>query len=542
MKRLLFAFLTLSIFGNAQKLAQANAYFERYEYERAAAEYEKFALTKPLPLLESKRLAYSYYTTGNYDRCFGITDSLIKVKDIDAFFIYAHAISCMYRTDYTKAKTSFERYKKLDDEFEVDLHIASCDSLMIWKPQKIKNIQNETSNHSKANINGFKHLDNTFVYHETGVDSAGHLMNLETIDFSEVVFTKPYVVKDDTIHLLSFPSNYQFAVINSLCLLVKTGKVIFTMSEPVSEDILKHNPHLFIGNFQMEQLSVTDIEPFQFSGFQDTASCAYATVNDSENMLVFTRIKGQNAFSDLYVSKLDNGGWSSPQPLEQLNTVRNEFAPVFSGDTLLSFSSDGRPGYGDLDIFTVNVKNQTFGEITHLKEPFNSFHDDFNYSYLSDSTCWFTSNRMGGKGDDDIYTVTLNIERPKPIDSTQYHLDAFVKNWKDITVPFDFSLFSLKNIRNLDTVVANLLLFPSCSLLIEGHTDNIGTPTYNNHLGYFRADAVKKALIKKGIPEHQIKIISKGEMDPPVNCTTCTTAQQAANRVAIIKLVINQNQ
>jgi outer membrane protein OmpA-like peptidoglycan-associated protein len=78
-------------------------------------------------------------------------------------------------------------------------------------------------------------------------------------------------------------------------------------------------------------------------------------------------------------------------------------------------------------------------------------------------------------------------------------------------------------------------------LLIEGHTDNKGTTEYNTHLGYFRADAVKKAFINLGVSEGQIKIVSKGETAPQVNCgTTCTPDQLAQNRVAIVKLVVNR--
>ena len=526
-----------------QKLSQANAYFERYEYERAAAIYDSCAFKKPLPLEEFKRQAYSFYVTGNYDRTYELTDSLIRIKETEPFFHYAHAISCMARADYVKAKGSFEKYRTVENEFEVDLHIASCDSLMVWSPTKVKKLKNNSQNHSKANINGFKHFESSFVFHETGVDSSGALMELNQIDFSEVVLNRPYVsINDSAPRLISLPEVYQLAVVSSMVWLKSTNQVVMTIAEPASPISQKHAPHLYIGKLNLNDFTVTEIQPFVFSGWQDTSSCAYATVNDSENAMVFTRLKSGEDFSDLYVSRLNSGEWTLPTPISELNTPRDEFAPMFSGDSLLSFSSDGRPGYGGLDIFTVQVTPAGFGQISHLKAPYNSFHDDFNFTYLADSLCWFTSNRSGGKGDDDVYFVELDVIRPViPIDSTDIFLTNIEKNWKDINIYFDFARFDLTKIRDLDTIVRNLSQFPECALVIEGHTDNIGTPEYNQHLGYFRADAVKKAFISLGVSEGQIKIESKGELDLPVDCgTACTMEQHALNRVAIVKLVVNR--
>jgi len=52
------------------------------------------------------------------------------------------------------------------------------------------------------------------------------------------------------------------------------------------------------------------------------------------------------------------------------------------------------------------------------------------------------------------------------------------------------------------------------SILIKGHTDNIGSEEYNQKLSIRRADAVKKYLIEKGISQEKIVVQGFGETQP----------------------------
>jgi outer membrane protein OmpA-like peptidoglycan-associated protein len=69
------------------------------------------------------------------------------------------------------------------------------------------------------------------------------------------------------------------------------------------------------------------------------------------------------------------------------------------------FASDGHPGLGGLDVFVSNINaNGTFSGVQNLGADINSPKDDF--AYLIDTKSrrgFFTSNRDGGLGYDDIY-------------------------------------------------------------------------------------------------------------------------------------------
>ncbi|MEZ4878577.1 MAG: hypothetical protein R2801_00240 [Chitinophagales bacterium] len=80
--------------------------------------------------------------------------------------------------------------------------------------------------------------------------------------------------------------------------------------------------------------------------------------------------------------------------------------PYVDKDNNLYFASDGHGGLGGLDIFRtkVDAKTDKVGKIRNIERSINSSYDDFGLVYGEDkSTGYFTSNREGGHGLDDIY-------------------------------------------------------------------------------------------------------------------------------------------
>lgn len=108
---------------------------------------------------------------------------------------------------------------------------------------------------------------------------------------------------------------------------------------------------------------------------------------------------------DLYSAKLNRRGrWVDIRNLgDQINTPGNELFPYVASDGKLYFSSDGHSGLGGLDIFTASRESGHI-KIEHLGAPVNSEKDDFGMFLFNPTRGFLTSNRDGGKGDDDIYT------------------------------------------------------------------------------------------------------------------------------------------
>lgn len=108
---------------------------------------------------------------------------------------------------------------------------------------------------------------------------------------------------------------------------------------------------------------------------------------------------------DLYSAVMDSRGrFTRVKNLgPDINTAGDEMFPYVAENGKMYFSSDGHPGYGQLDLFVINrVNGKTVVE--NLGRPVNSTGDDFGIFLFRPDRGFFTSNREGGKGDDDIYT------------------------------------------------------------------------------------------------------------------------------------------
>jgi outer membrane protein OmpA-like peptidoglycan-associated protein len=125
---------------------------------------------------------------------------------------------------------------------------------------------------------------------------------------------------------------------------------------------------------------------------------------DGKTLYFSSNRRGGKGGLDLYRAPMDNSGrFGRPINLgSSINTRGNEIFPYVSEDGKLYFSSDGHPSLGGLDLFVASRSGDEI-QVEHLGIPINSVGDDFGL-FLADSTQgYFSSNRVGGKGDDDIY-------------------------------------------------------------------------------------------------------------------------------------------
>ena len=102
----------------------------------------------------------------------------------------------------------------------------------------------------------------------------------------------------------------------------------------------------------------------------------------------------------------------------KINTEGNEVFPFHMDDKTLFYSSDGRIGFGGLDIYMVNdYLDSNNVVVKNMGIPFNSSKDDFSFFMSRDLKFGFiSSNRDGGIGDDDIYLFETNLDFAEGVD------------------------------------------------------------------------------------------------------------------------------
>jgi len=134
----------------------------------------------------------------------------------------------------------------------------------------------------------------------------------------------------------------------------------------------------------------------------DSLSSSFHPYYDEKNQALYfssDRAGGQGG-ADIYKSSLESGGtWSQPVNLgSTINSMKDEGFPTVS-DGKLYFSSNGWPGLGGVDIFTVDLKESNSAP-KNLGFPINSNSDDYSIVFSDTKTVgYFATNRYGS---DDI--------------------------------------------------------------------------------------------------------------------------------------------
>lgn len=113
--------------------------------------------------------------------------------------------------------------------------------------------------------------------------------------------------------------------------------------------------------------------------------------------------------ADLWVVEIKgNNLFGKPKNLgSKINTEGRECYPFISSKNILYFSSNGHNGLGNLDIYGTPIISDGFGSIRNVGTPINTGKDDFGFTINEEQKKgFFASNRDGGVGDDDIYAFT----------------------------------------------------------------------------------------------------------------------------------------
>jgi len=173
-----------------------------------------------------------------------------------------------------------------------------------------------------------------------------------------------------------------------------------------------NNLRIFSADFRRG--SWTNICEMPFNG--DTYSVGHPALSPDNNTMYFVSdMPGGYGNTDIYKSVYINGKWSNPVNLgATVNTRGREMFPFVGKDGLLYFSSDGYPGIGGLDIYVAEEVSPGKYKVINLPSPINSSYDDFGFTLNNDSLKgYLTSDRVGGKGEDDIYSFRIKYLKLK---------------------------------------------------------------------------------------------------------------------------------
>jgi len=136
---------------------------------------------------------------------------------------------------------------------------------------------------------------------------------------------------------------------------------------------------------------------------------------DGLTLFFASDMPGGQGGTDIWKCEREGDKWGAVLKLDStVNTKGNEMFPGIGKDGVLYFASDGHPGYGSLDIFKSQLIKGHWSTPVNLHPPVNGPFDDFAFSYApAAKNGFFSSNRPGGVGSDDIYAFRI-LEATKP--------------------------------------------------------------------------------------------------------------------------------
>lgn len=130
--------------------------------------------------------------------------------------------------------------------------------------------------------------------------------------------------------------------------------------------------------------------------------------SDGKTLYFSSDMPGGFGNFDIYRGDIDeNGNINNVENLGQkVNTEGQEMFPFIGDKNNLYFSSDSQLGLGGLDVFFTKEVDGKWASVRNVGIPVNSNADDFAFS-MNEATGegFVSSNRSGGKGSDDIYSI-----------------------------------------------------------------------------------------------------------------------------------------
>ncbi len=412
----LFSFVSFS-----QNISVADDLFYNYEYRQAIKFYEQQGSLKKD---EALRLAYCYLKTGAYEKAAETYGNYLSEKDPigDEDLFYAEALK--NSGNYEKAKTYYERYRSANmDAYQALISQQSLqylDSLKDLRPS-YELIIDSTASSTAADLLATKVDEGTIIVSEliNEEDKSLQIQLEDKTKESEVdlaygknlrPIAQLVLVYDGKKIPFTTDSKTPFHF-GGYSIDRTTDKIYFTKTDITKTwKKFKEMPTIHVGNIDIIGQRITNIKPVDIPGFNKKKhALAHPLVLGDSVMYFSANLEGTLGGFDLWKTVKSNGSWGTPVNLgKNINTKGDEVFPYIK-DSNFYFSSDGRIGYGGLDIYKSVWSNGTFSKAELLRQPFNSPEDDFGLFYsenLSDGG-YVSSNRGTGTGDDDIYFFSV---------------------------------------------------------------------------------------------------------------------------------------
>lgn len=420
-KNILFSSLLLVVLvqqGHSQKsqVAAADKKFENNYYVDAIATYERIAEKGYKDEKMFLKLGNANYFNADLSKAERWYSELYKMnKEQEPEFFYRYSQSLKSVGNYDKANEMMELFnKKSENDNRAKLYVNHKNYLEEIKANSGKFTIEDAGINSANSDFGSALLGNKLIFASARPTQGG---SKKVFSQTKEAFTDLYETEIGADGKLSEPKPFGGKEINtpfheSSPVFSNDGKTVyFTRNNFIDGKKGKINKNTMVLKLYKATLdngswgNVTELSVN--SNDYNVANPALST--DNKTLYFTSDMPGTLGQSDLFKAAINaDGSLGSPVNLgNTINTEGRESFPFISFDNKLYFASDGRPGLGGYDIFISKMeKDGSFKVVENIGAPVNSPQDDFSFTIQTNGKAFFTSNRTGEKGSDDIYKAT----------------------------------------------------------------------------------------------------------------------------------------
>jgi outer membrane protein OmpA-like peptidoglycan-associated protein len=360
----------------------ADSYFRIAKNEKAVAWYRYLEMNNKLEQNELLRLALLEHQLGNASasqKYFENYEMQYGSNDITANFLSPYRYS-LVSNDQVMEIELIEQHLMGD--------YSEIGAVFVDQGRKVLITSNRRVKFTAMRLQGYtgKHLYHLYM---AELDSSGQLS-----DFSPVEMGNDDLKRNVALGSYSKKFNYLFFAKNRA---YSKGDGEIT-SRPLQIYRAKINEN------QLEDPQLISM------GFDNYSFTNPFILPEGNRLFFSSNIPGGYGGMDLYYIELNDNGNIEGKPVnlgEKINTSLDETAPFLDLENgRFFFSSNGHYGFGGIDIFSANLdqNNDVVGAVQNMGAPVNSSFDDHSLTINPNGTGgFFSSDRMKGKGEDDLF-------------------------------------------------------------------------------------------------------------------------------------------
>jgi outer membrane protein OmpA-like peptidoglycan-associated protein/tetratricopeptide (TPR) repeat protein len=408
LKKIIFLFSTVFFLLNSCSVyKKAEKKFEKGEFNSAIGFYKEAVKKKDHAAEALFFTAESYRLSNRLEIAVPYYAAAIDSGYQEDEVYYNYALALKANSDYKNAKDVLENYLLNATEPEIrrlaEFQLENLYNIEeILEDQTFYTVKNlEEINTPAAEYAPFFH--DKSLYFTSTRDDDGMIYKATGDNFSDIYKVRSKGANVDTTKIEKLPATINWTNANegSVAIDPRGRTMIFARGNTGKRKGL-NDVNLYITRYRNGKWSEPELMRINDPNAWNSTP---AFSEDGRTLYFSSTREGGFGGVDLYSATVNSRGqWGNVRNMgDKINTPADEMFPSTSQDGRLYFSSNGHPGLGKLDIFVAERKGGKIS-ISHLGKPMNSNKDDFAVFMYSPDRGFFSSDRPGGKGRDDIYT------------------------------------------------------------------------------------------------------------------------------------------